>query len=110
MTGTRKVARWISGWRGAGGAMRHLTDARRANQRVGCPVPFAKIFPFPLHPNHFCIPAVPAHRGAFRDRHGRWARDAVPLRDRWRSEEIIVKEQPKLIDRFFKTTKALLAH
>jgi hypothetical protein len=30
-------------------------------------------------------PAVPAHRGAFRDRHGRWARDAVdataPARD-----------------------------
>jgi hypothetical protein len=42
-----------------------------------CPARFAKIFPFASDPNHFISIAVPAHRGAFRDRHGRWARDAV---------------------------------
>ena len=45
-----------------------------------CPVqsPLAKIFPFPFDPNHLYIPSHPGpHRGAFRDRHGRRARDAV---------------------------------
>ena len=43
-----------------------------------CPAPFGKIFPFIADPNHFYIPRRPApHRGAFRDRHGRRARDAM---------------------------------
>ena len=47
----------------------------RANQ---CPAPFAKIFPFPPDPNHFTILRHPGpHRGAFRDRHERWAWDAM---------------------------------
>src|SRR5437868_13233572 len=45
---------------------------------LGRPVLFAKIFGFSGTPNHLYIPAIPSHtRGAFRDRHGRWARDAV---------------------------------
>jgi hypothetical protein len=42
-----------------------------------CPVLDQKIFPFPFDPNHLHIFAIPAHTGAFRDRHGRWAGDAV---------------------------------
>jgi hypothetical protein len=43
-----------------------------------CPAPFAKIFPFPFDANHRHISRHPGpHRGAFRDRHGRRARDAV---------------------------------
>ena len=38
-----------------------------------CLAPFAKIFPFSFYPNHFYIPAVSPHRGAYRDRHGRGA-------------------------------------
>jgi hypothetical protein len=45
--------------------------ARRANQRFACPVPLAKIFLFSPYPNHFICTAVPSHRGATRDRHGR---------------------------------------
>jgi hypothetical protein len=38
----------------------------------------AKIFPFLFDPNHFYISRHPGpHRGAFRDRHGRRARDAM---------------------------------
>ena len=36
-----------------------------------------KYFPFRFPQITSISPAVPAHRGAFRDRHGRWARDAV---------------------------------
>jgi hypothetical protein len=43
-----------------------------------CPVRVAKIYRFALHPNQIYIACHPApHRGAFRDRHGRRARDAV---------------------------------
>ena len=39
-----------------------------------CPVPFAKIFLFPSDANHLHIPRHPGpHKGAFRDRHERWA-------------------------------------
>ena len=42
------------------------------------PVPFAKIFLFPFHPNHLHIRARSRpHKGAFRDRHERRAGDAV---------------------------------
>src|SRR3984885_14662231 len=40
--------------------------------------PSAKIFSFPSDANHLHIPCHPGpHRGAFRDRHGRRAGDAV---------------------------------
>jgi hypothetical protein len=40
--------------------------------------PSAKIFRFPLPPNHLYHARHPVpQRGAFRDRHGRWVRDAV---------------------------------
>jgi hypothetical protein len=43
-----------------------------------CPAPFAKIFLFSFDANHLLIDAIPCPmRGAFRDRHGRWAREAV---------------------------------
>jgi hypothetical protein len=43
-----------------------------------CPVRFAKIFRFALHPNQIYIHRRPVpHRGAFRDRHGRRERDAM---------------------------------
>ena len=56
--------------------------ARRANHFVFSempyPVPFAKIFPFSADPNQMHIHRCPAStRGAYRDRHGRWARDAM---------------------------------
>jgi hypothetical protein len=39
-----------------------------------CPAPFAKIFLFPSKANHLLIKAIPCPmRGAFRDRHERWA-------------------------------------
>jgi hypothetical protein len=60
----------------------YVASARRANHSVRrwrvCPAPFAKILPFPFDPNHPHISRHPGpHRGAFRDRHGRRARDAV---------------------------------
>jgi hypothetical protein len=44
-----------------------------------CPAVAAKINRFAIHPNHLHKPRRPAplNRGAFRDRHGRWVRDAV---------------------------------
>jgi len=55
--------------------------ARRANHRFACPALPIKIFRFTFHPNHFYIPRHPGpHKGAFRDRHGRWARDAMDAR------------------------------
>jgi hypothetical protein len=40
--------------------------------------PLAKIFLFPSDPNHLHIPRHPGpHKGAFRDRHERWAGDAM---------------------------------
>jgi hypothetical protein len=44
-----------------------------------CPVIAAKINPFAFCPNQIHKPgrSVPMNRGAFRDRHERWARDAV---------------------------------
>jgi len=54
-----------------------------------CPVPFAKIFPFRPDPNQMHIQTVSTHRGAFRDRHGRWERDAVDARAsgaQWQSQ------------------------
>jgi hypothetical protein len=43
-----------------------------------CPAPRRKIFPFSADANHFISVAVPAQtQGAFRDRHGRRAGDAV---------------------------------
>src|SRR6202163_3288781 len=49
--------------------------ARRANQRFGCPAPFAKIFRFTRRANHL-YKFAPSHptRGAHRDRHGRGVR------------------------------------
>src|SRR5664279_3458418 len=45
-----------------------------------CPVPFAKIFLFPSDANHLHIPRHPSpHKGAFRDRHERRARDAMDV-------------------------------
>src|SRR5580658_9781609 len=45
---------------------------------LGCPVAFAKIFSFPSDANHLHVLRHPGpHRGAFRDRHGRRAGDAV---------------------------------
>jgi hypothetical protein len=47
-----------------------------------CPAPFAKIFRFTFHPNHLYIPRHPGpHKGAFRDRHERWVRDAMDASD-----------------------------
>jgi hypothetical protein len=37
------------------------------------PDPLSKIFPFTPDPNQIYISAVPSHRGAYRDRHGRGA-------------------------------------
>jgi hypothetical protein len=52
--------------------------ARRANHLIACPAPFAKIFSFSSAANHFTVHRHPAPaRGAYRDRHGRWARDAM---------------------------------
>ena len=52
--------------------------ACRANQAWLGPVPRTKIFRFALTPNHPYNAAHPAPmRGAYRDRHGRWARDAM---------------------------------
>lgn len=46
-----------------------------------CPVPAAKIFLFPPTPTQHYKPRVPPPlRGAYRDRHGRWVRDAVDAR------------------------------
>src|ERR1700694_4149724 len=43
-----------------------------------CPAPLRKIFRFSADPNQLYKSLHPVpHRGAFRDRHGRWARDAV---------------------------------
>jgi hypothetical protein len=45
---------------------------------LGDPVLSAKIIRFALHPNHPYNSRHPAPmRGAYRDRHGRWARDAM---------------------------------
>src|SRR6202034_2874675 len=56
--------------------------ARRANHRSACPALFAKRFRFTFHPNHLYIFSCPAlTRGAFRDRHERWVRDAVDASD-----------------------------
>src|ERR1700691_759438 len=35
--------------------------ARRTNQRLTCPAPSAKIFPFSFCPNHFQSFAIPSH-------------------------------------------------
>ena len=55
--------------------------ARRANHFVlsemVCPAPFAKIFCLAPDPNHFTDSPRPVPQRAFRDRHGRWERDAV---------------------------------
>jgi hypothetical protein len=60
------------------------TSARRANHRrlvrpsFPCPALAAKIFLFFRNANHRYISLVPSSsRGAFRDRHGRWERDAM---------------------------------
>jgi hypothetical protein len=50
-------------------------SGKTANQ---CPALNRKIFRFTFDPNHFYIHRRPGpHRGAFRDRHGRRAGDAV---------------------------------
>src|ERR1700733_12078498 len=55
--------------------------ARRGKSANRCPAPFAKIFRFTFDPNHFYIaPRSVLARGAFRDRHERWVRDAVDAR------------------------------
>jgi hypothetical protein len=49
-----------------------------ANHPFVCPALVAKKFLFTSEPNHFYIHRCPGpHRGAFRDRHGRRARDAM---------------------------------
>jgi hypothetical protein len=51
-----------------------------------CPAPCAKIFRFTFDPNHLFIYRHPAPaRGAYRDRHGRWARGCDGRR--WRVDE-----------------------
>jgi hypothetical protein len=53
-------------------------SGKSANQ---CPALLRKIFRFTFHPNHLYISSCPAHtRGAFRDRHERWVRDAMDAR------------------------------
>jgi hypothetical protein len=55
-----------------GGQIAKLAD------RGVCPALFAKIFSFSAAANHFTLRRYPAlTRGAFRDRHGRWERDAM---------------------------------
>ena len=39
---------------------------------LACPSLSAKIFPFTRYPKSNQNPHIPSHRGAFRDRHGRW--------------------------------------
>src|SRR3984885_12377438 len=52
--------------------------ARRGKSANRCPAPFAKIFRFTSDPNHLYIYRHPVlTRGTYRDRHGRWARDAM---------------------------------
>ena len=52
--------------------------ARRGKLANQCPALNRKIFPFSFDPNHFYIVRHPGpHRGAFRDRHERRARDAM---------------------------------
>jgi hypothetical protein len=58
------------------------TDCLTGNRRVACPAPFAKIFSFSSAANHFTVHRYPAlTRGAYRDRHGRWVRDAMDAGD-----------------------------
>ena len=60
------------------GAGSHLPTCLTGKSAMACPALFAKIFLFPFGANHLFILAIPAHaKGAFRDRHGRWARDAM---------------------------------
>jgi hypothetical protein len=42
--------------------------------------PSAEIFRFSIPPNHIHNYRIPSHRGAFRDRHGHWLRDAMDAR------------------------------
>ena len=54
--------------------------ACRANQAWLGPVPRTKIFRFAITPNHPYNSRHPAPmRGAYRDRHGRWVRDAMDV-------------------------------
>jgi len=54
------------------------TGFDEANQSdLPSPVLFEKIFRFSASPNQIDIPPSRPERGAFRDRHGRWVRDAV---------------------------------
>jgi|tagenome__1003787_1003787.scaffolds.fasta_scaffold20918171_1 hypothetical protein len=62
--------------------------ARRAAQPLSCPAPFEKIFLFANYPNQNYKRAILSHRGAYRDRHGRWARDAVDERRRERRTRV----------------------
>jgi hypothetical protein len=53
-------------------------SGKSANQ---CPALLRKIFRFTFHPNHLHNPRHPGpHKGAFRDRHERWVRDAMDAR------------------------------
>jgi hypothetical protein len=64
---------------GGGGGVR-MGDELSNRIKLSLPVqsPLAKIFSFLSDANHLHIPRHPGpHRGAFRDRHGRRARDAV---------------------------------
>jgi hypothetical protein len=58
-----------------------------------CPVPLAKIFRFSVSPNQSLISPIPhPKRGALRDRHERWARDAMdafPLEDERREKRTV---------------------
>src|SRR5258707_4497212 len=61
-----------------------------------CQAPKSKIFLFSPDPNQMHIPRRPdPHRGAFRDRHGRWAWDAVDARASGAQVAIAGRDEPR---------------
>jgi hypothetical protein len=57
---------------------RKIRFRERFQADLGCPVPRKKIFRFSLSPNQWlCVPCPAFTRGALRDRHERWERDAM---------------------------------
>jgi hypothetical protein len=57
---------------------RKIRFRERFQADLGCPVAREKIFRFSLSPNQWlCVPCPAFTRGALRDRHERWERDAM---------------------------------
>jgi hypothetical protein len=57
---------------------RKIRFRERFQADLGCPVAREKIFRFSLSPNQWlCVPCPAFTRGALRDRHERWKRDAM---------------------------------